>query len=91
MELLKTLHTELGTLITRLETAEAKNLFYERVLRQAVLTHGGKLPIDPQLAVEAKNETIELWIGNGGVSTYEPGKGFSDLDNAQRQLSNVPL
>lgn len=38
-----------------------------RVLKQAVLTHGGELRIDTSLADEAKNDKRMLEIGGGGV------------------------
>jgi len=41
--------------------------FYTRMLKQAVLTHGGKLRIDPALADLAKNEKRRLAFGNGSV------------------------
>jgi hypothetical protein len=85
MEMLLKAHAELGTLIGRLQRAENLNRHYERVLRQAVLTHGGKLTIDPARGEEAIKSTAELWIGGGGVTFYETGKGFSDSSGLPKQ------
>ena len=49
--------------------ANAENTanFLHRVLVQAVLTHGGELPVDPSLADQAKADTRRLEFGGGGV------------------------
>lgn len=62
---------KLGKEVTR-ALAEAVAVAQERdmlrrVLRQAVLTHGGELKIDIALADAAKNDKRALEISGGGV------------------------
>lgn len=62
---------EAGNALKRLVTDAQNSIeeltFLKRILKQAILTHGGKLPIDPQFSEQAKNDKRELCIGNGGV------------------------
>lgn len=52
------------------EQHQRNALFYERILRQAILTNGGFLPVDPQFAEEAKRYENDLELGNGLVTFY---------------------
>lgn len=45
--------------------------FLERVLKQAVLTHGGVLKVDPELYEAAKNDPRELNYGSASVTLEE--------------------
>lgn len=49
--------------------------FYTRVLKQAVLTHGGELRVDPSLSGEADRDTRTLEFGAGGVRLIDNMKG----------------
>lgn len=46
--------------------AEERDLL-KRVLKQAVLTHGGKLLVGVEFAELAKNEKRQLFMGGGAV------------------------
>ena len=48
-------------------SAENTADYLYRILVQAVLTHGGNLPVDPHLADQAKAEKRRLEFGDGGV------------------------
>lgn len=39
----------------------------ERILRQAVMTHGGKLKVDVRLSDAAFSSKQEIWCGNGCI------------------------
>ena len=51
------------------EAADTQNTlhFLNRILTQAVLTHGGELRVDPSLSEQAKAEKRRLEFGDGGV------------------------
>lgn len=63
--------SDVKDLIRELEQLRRDSEFYNRVLMQAVLSHGGKLDIDPSKDVEAKaaiNKGECLEFGNGRVT-----------------------
>lgn len=43
------------------------NAFLRRILKQAILTHGGELKIDINLADAAKNDKRQFVFGSGKV------------------------
>ena len=55
--------------------ARAELEFIKRVMRQAVMTHGGELKVDPAMADQAKSDTRPLEYGGGAVRLVESKKG----------------
>jgi len=66
-EFIKALHDDLDEVLNASAEALCRANFYEMVLRQAVLTHGGELRVDPSLMEAANADRRALVFGQGGV------------------------
>ena len=65
---LLTLTQDIKDVVDRMDKAEHRVQFLERIIRQAAMTHGGILKIDPKFAEEAiATSSLELWIASPGV------------------------
>lgn len=64
---LSTLASDLQETTQLIKDQQHRIEFLERILRQAVMTHGGLLSIDTQFGQDAFNSTARLWIGGDGV------------------------
>lgn len=64
---LLSLSNDLHSIVEQLRSAQQRIAHLERVIRQAVMTQGGKLSVDAQHGDEAIASKAELYIGNGGV------------------------
>jgi hypothetical protein len=74
-QLKKDLDTALADALNQAETLQ----FYARVLRQAVLTHGGELRVDPSLSDQARQDTRALEFNGGGVRLIGAVKDTEDV------------
>ena len=64
---IKDLAKQVGDALLELQHTQEALEFYMRVLRQAVLTHGGELRVDPAFSKEASSCKLGLEICSGGV------------------------
>ena len=62
---------EIRELVYRAQSVQGELQFLQRVLRQAIMTHGGRLPVDPALAGAAKKDTRPLLFECGGITFGE--------------------
>lgn len=67
-EYIKNLTDEVKTVLTVTESMARELQMLKRVLKQAVLTHGGELVVDVLLADAAENEKRQLFIGSGKIT-----------------------
>lgn len=70
-EQIEGLVSELRMALQDAEEVFRENKFLKRILKQAVLTHGGKLRIDPLLARAAEEEKRVLECCQGGIRLIE--------------------
>ena len=75
---IKNFADDLAATIDRLHRAESRVNHLERIMRQAVITHGGMLVIDAKFGDAALSSNAELWIGDQGVELYENGELIKD-------------
>lgn len=75
---LKNFAVDLASTIDRLHRAESRVSHLERIIRQAVMTHGGMLVIDANFGDAALSSSAELWIGDKGIELYENGSLIKD-------------
>lgn len=77
---IKNFAVDLASTLDRLHRAESRVSHLERIMRQAVMTHGGILIVDAKFGDAALSSNAELWIGDKGVELYENGAIIKDKE-----------
>ena len=65
---IKMLTDDITDCLQQARAVSEENNFLKRVLKQAVLSGGGRLTVDPSLGEEAKNEKRGLCFGGGEIT-----------------------